>query len=112
MTGKTGLLAVSSVALSVCHADLANLPRETIAPDAAHAPGTRTHVGIPSFAASSANGRMWATWYASPTGGEDSNNYLVLATSEDGGRNWREVLVYDPDGARGQKGQSILIQHC
>ena len=99
MTGKTGLLAVFSVALSVCHADLANPPRKTIAPDAAHAPGTRTHEGIPSFAASSANGRMWATWYASPTGGEDSNNYLVLATSEDGGRNWREVLVYDPDGA-------------
>ena len=67
-------------------------------PDAAHAPETRTHEGIPSFAASPSNGRMWATWYASPTGGEDSNNYLVLATSADDGKSWREVLVCDPDG--------------
>ena len=67
-------------------------------PDAAHAPETRTHEGIPSFAASHTSGRMWVTWYASPTGGEDSNNYLVLATSMDDGKSWREVLVYDPDG--------------
>ena len=42
---------------------------------------------------------MWATWYAGPTPGEDSNNYVVLTTSADGGRTWKEVLVADPDGA-------------
>ena len=86
------LLFATAVALS--------LPLEAgaMSPDAAHAPGTRTHEGIPSFAASPASGRMWATWYASPTGGEDSNNYLILATSTDDGKSWREVIVYDPDG--------------
>ena len=68
------------------------------APDAAHAHATRTHEGIPSIAVSAKNGRMWCTWYASPTGGEDSNNYVILATSADDGRTWKEVLVADPDG--------------
>lgn len=56
------------------------------------------HVGIPSIAVSPANGRMWATWYASPTPGEDKNSYVILSTSADGGGSWREVLVSDPDG--------------
>jgi predicted neuraminidase len=43
-------------------------------------------------------GRLWATWYAGPSGGEDENNYVVLATSGDGGASWDEVLVVDPDG--------------
>ena len=86
------LLFATAVALSL------PLVAGVMSPDAAHAPWTRTHEGIPSFAASPSNGRMWATWYASPTGGEDSNNYLVLATSADDGKSWREVLVCDPDG--------------
>lgn len=67
-------------------------------PDAAHARSTRRHEGIPSLAVSAKNGRMWCTWYGGPTAGEDSNNYVVLATSADGGTTWREVLVADPDG--------------
>jgi hypothetical protein len=57
----------------------------------------RKHDGIPSLAVSGVNGRMWATWYASPTGAEDSNNYLVLATSADDGATWREAVIYEPD---------------
>ncbi|MGI6495358.1 MAG: sialidase family protein [Kiritimatiellia bacterium] len=67
-------------------------------PDAAHAPGTRRFGGIPSIAVSPENGRLWATWYAGPTAGEDSNNYCVLATSADDGASWTEALVADPDG--------------
>ena len=66
--------------------------------DAGHALATRRHQGIPSLAASPVNGRLWCTWYAGPTPGEDANNYAVLATSGDGGATWKEVLVADPDG--------------
>ena len=54
--------------------------------------------GIPSIAVSSKNGRLWRTFYAGPTDGEDSNNYAVLETSADDGKSWKEVLVRDPDG--------------
>ena len=66
-------------------------------PDAAHSAASRRHTGIPSVAVAR-NGRMWITFYGSPTGGEDSNNYCTLATSEDGGLTWTDVLVADPDG--------------
>lgn len=57
----------------------------------------RAFVAIPSVAVAS-NGRLWCSWYAGPTPGEDENNYIVLATSADGGRTWTEVAVDDPDG--------------
>lgn len=41
---------------------------------------------------------MWSTWYTGVTPAEDSNNYVVVATSGDGGETWEEVLVIDPDG--------------
>ena len=66
--------------------------------DAAHAPETRKHQGVPSVAVSKSNGRMWCTYYADPLGGENHLNYCVLATSADDGRSWKEVLVADPDG--------------
>ena len=62
-----------------------------------YAPITRYHEGIPSLAASPSGGRLWATWYASATGCEVADNYLILSTSADDGATWREVLVYDPD---------------
>ncbi|MDR1879906.1 MAG: glycoside hydrolase [Tannerellaceae bacterium] len=62
-----------------------------------YAEGNRKFTGIPSFAIT-AGGRMWATWYAGMTPDEDDNNYVVLATSGDGGDTWEEVLVVDPDG--------------
>ena len=69
------------------------------APDAAHAHATRQHEGIPSMARDPATGRLWAVWYGGVTPCEDSNNYLMIATSENGGDTWKEVLVYDPDGS-------------
>ena len=43
-------------------------------------------------------GRLWATWYADPTPGEDANNYIILSTSTDSGETRKEVLIADPDG--------------
>lgn len=63
-----------------------------------HAVDNRAFQGIPSVAVSP-GGRIWATWYAGPTPGEDQNNYVVLSTSGDRGETWREVLVVDPDGS-------------
>lgn len=57
---------------------------------------TRKFTGIPSIAVTN-KGRMWATWYAGVTAGEDLNNYVVVATSTDTGRSWKEVFVVDPD---------------
>lgn len=42
-------------------------------------------------------GRLWATWYAGKTPREDQNNYVVVATSGDGGKTWTESVVIDPD---------------
>ena len=66
--------------------------------DWAHDRKHRVFGGIPSIACSPKNGRLWRTWYGGPTDGEDSNNYVILATSVDDGATWREVLVFDPDG--------------
>lgn len=62
-----------------------------------HSIESRKFSGISSLAVSP-KGRIWALWYAGITPGEDLNNYVVLATSSDQGRNWEEVLVIDPDG--------------
>ena len=67
-------------------------------PDSLHTKEQRAFSGIPSIAVSPKNGRLWATWYAGPTPGEDSNNYVVLSTSADGGKTWMEVFIADPDG--------------
>lgn len=58
---------------------------------------SRAFTGISSLAVTP-NGRIWATWYAGMTPNEDANNYVVLATSDDGGDSWEEILVVDPDG--------------
>jgi hypothetical protein len=61
-----------------------------------HAVTNRAFQGIPSMAVTS-GGRLWATWYAGKTPGEDHNNYVVLSTSGDNGSTWKEVLIVDPD---------------
>ena len=66
-------------------------------PGLEHSNQARAFQGIPSLAISP-NGRMWATWYASKTPGEDTNNYVVVATSGDSGKTWAETFVIDPDG--------------
>jgi hypothetical protein len=65
---------------------------------ALHAVTNRAFTGIPSMAVAP-GGRLWATWYAGVTPGEDHNNYVVLSTSGDNGKTWKEVLVVDPDAA-------------
>ncbi|MBM3860770.1 MAG: exo-alpha-sialidase [Verrucomicrobia bacterium] len=65
-------------------------------PQALHAVTNRAFQGIPSMAVSP-KGRLWATWYAGVTPGEDHNNYVVLSTSGDDGKTWKEMLVVDPD---------------
>ena len=62
-----------------------------------HAVTNRAHTGISSMAVAP-NGRLWVTWYAGHTPGEDKNNYVVLSTSGDDGKTWRELLTVDPDG--------------
>ena len=78
-------------------ADSAGPVGRPLPPDARHNRKSRAFGGIPSIAVSPKSGRLWATWYGGPTNGEDSNNYVILATSADGGTTWKEVLVYDPD---------------
>jgi predicted neuraminidase len=73
-------------------------PRHVGPPAAEHAATNRGFQGIPSLAVAP-RGRLWATWYAGVTPAEDQNNYVVLATSGDGGATWSDVLVVDPDGA-------------
>ena len=71
-------------------------PKHVGAPLASQLPATRKFEGIPALAVSK-GGRLWATWYAGPTPGEDRNNYVVLSTSGDGGKTWKEALIVDPD---------------
>lgn len=61
----------------------------------AYSTESRQFTGISSMAVSP-GGRLWATWYAGITPGEDKNNYVVVATSGDKGDTWEEVLVIDP----------------
>ena len=68
-------------------------PVKTLGHSAEH----RKFTGIPSLAISR-KGRMWATWYTGVTPAEDSNNFVVVVTSGDGGETWEEVLAIDPDG--------------
>ncbi len=61
-----------------------------------HALKSRKFQGIPSLAISP-KGQLWATWYAGKTPGEDENNYVVISTSGDNGKTWRENFIIDPD---------------
>ena len=100
--GVRGLIVFAAAATT---AALAAAPYVT-EPDAAHAASSRRHTGIPSGAVAR-NGRLWVTFYGSPTGGEDSNNYCTLATSADGtiptyfdsrkGSDWVNCMVYVAD---------------
>lgn len=73
----------------------------TEAPDVDYTLASRKFQGIPSMAISN-SGRLWATWYAGTSPAEDKNNYVVVATSGDGGKSWTEKFVIDPD-AEGPK---------
>ena len=67
-------------------------------PGPEYADENRKFQGIPGIEIV-ANGRLWATWYG---GGvtEDRHNYVLLATSDDGGGTWsKPCLIVDPDRA-------------
>lgn len=101
---QTMTLAIATVLLSLHPPIVMAESRQPIPPQYVgpvtprHAINNRAFTGIPSMAIAS-NGRLWATWYAGPTAGEDENNYVVLSTSGNGGKTWKEVLVADPDQA-------------
>lgn len=66
-------------------------------PGKEYADDTRMFQGIPGLTRS-ANGRLWALWYAGGTG-EGELNYVVLVTSDDDGKTWSgPKLVIDPPG--------------
>ena len=71
-------------------------PRFVEAPDGLHELASRRFQGIPSLAISP-EGRIWATWYAGKNPSEDQENYVVIASSENAGRNWEERTIIDPD---------------
>lgn len=92
MTGRT----ISICLAAVLYAASAAEPYYFGPPKARQAVTNRQFTGIPSLCVTP-KGRLWATWYAGPTPGEDRNNYIVLATSTDSGETWKEVAVNDPD---------------
>ncbi len=96
ITLLTTLLLAPLAALNA--ADITSLqpPRHLGSPKTEHAVTNRAFAGIPSLAIAP-KGRLWATWYAGVTPGEDLNNYVVLSTSGDEGKTWNEILVIDPD---------------
>ena len=79
-------------------ADAALNPVKVITnPDKKYQTGNREFQGIPGIEFTT-QGRLWASWYA---GGEHEGpqNYVLLVTSSDGGKNWSEpVMVIDPPG--------------
>ncbi len=88
---------VSSAVCASAGSDVFLKPARHVGPGLPlHAVTNRAFQGISSLAVTP-GGRLWATWYAGKTPGEDQNNYVVLSTSGDQGKTWREVLVVDPD---------------
>ena len=96
LTLLTALLLAPLAALPAADAPSLQPPQHLGAPKAEHAVTNRAFTGIPSLAVAP-KGRLWATWYAGVTPGEDVNNYVVLSTSGDNGATWTEVLIVDPD---------------
>jgi len=62
----------------------------------------RTCTGVASMAITS-KGRLWVAWYSGTTPDAKietcPNAHVVVSTSGDGGRTWKEVLIIDPDGS-------------
>ena len=88
------LMPVAAVAAEVASLEP---PRHLGPPRPEQAATNRAFTGIPSMAVTP-QGRLWATWYAGVTPGEDANNYVVLSTAAVDGAPWQEVLTVDPDG--------------
>ena len=98
LTLLAALLLASLTALHAADAPSLQPPQHLGPPREDQAVTNRAFTGIPSLAIAP-KGRMWATWYAGVTPGEDLNNYVVLSTSGDDGKTWNEVLTVDPDAS-------------
>ena len=92
----TALLLGPLAALTAAETTSTLPPGHLGTPKTEHAVTNRAFAGIPSLAIAP-KGRLWGTWYAGVTPGEDLNNYVVLSTSGDNGKTWNEMLVVDPD---------------
>jgi hypothetical protein len=87
----------SSLAMASDPADFRAPARHIGPPKPLHAVTNRAFQGIPSLAVAS-GGRLWAIWYAARAPKEGHNScYVVLSTSGNDGKTWKEVLVVDPD---------------
>lgn len=67
-------------------------------PDQSHRLSSRKFQGIPSLAISP-KGKLWVTWYAGSNPKEDHTNYVVVASSSNGGKTFEEKHIIEPDGA-------------
>lgn len=66
-------------------------------PGPEYGPDRRNYQGIPTIERAP-QGRLWTAWYAGKVW-EDKYNYVLAATSGDGGKTWSDPkLVIDPDG--------------
>ena len=99
IAGIAGLMLVVTCAADAADGAARVFPKDYVKrPDpVAHSPNRRPSTLVSSLAVAP-NGRLWATWYCGVTPAEDQNNYVVLATSDDDGKTWKEVFVADPDG--------------
>ena len=68
----------------------------------AYSRAKRTCTGVASMAITR-GGRLWVAWYSGTTPGAKietcPNAYVVVSTSGDGGKTWKEVLALDPDSS-------------
>ncbi len=82
-------LAVWTVVACAAHAERIAAPELVGEGRLTHVAHARKKAGRPSIACAS-NGRLWATWFTGPvTTLENINDYVVLATSADGGETWQ-----------------------
>jgi formylglycine-generating enzyme required for sulfatase activity len=95
LTLLTALL-LAPLALHADDAPARQTPWHLGPPKTEHAVSNRALTMAPSITVAP-KGRLWATFYAGVTPGEDLNNYVVLSTSGDNGATWHEVLTMDPD---------------
>ncbi len=90
---------VTGVGSMAIQPSLAAIPAQVITnPSPKYSSSARRFQGIPSMAVAP-SGRLWTVWYGGVGPTEDEFNYVIAATSSDGGTTWSdEKLVVDPDG--------------
>jgi len=69
----------------------------------------RTFQGIPSLARSP-GGRLWAVWYASPSGGEDRNNYIIYDRNRNTDRQILMAVFTEEDVVAGTPGKATRLR--